>query len=580
MVCFQLFLAFTNRPVLVLKKKVFSLIAALATTGIAGISNAQTSPLAAGFPSWLTTIPIEQINLEDLFGGTLPPGLFNPPGTTQTPPQTDSNFGANVISPNSDNDDDDIELIKPVFQQPITPDTTPSTANNDVLCGSWNSFITPAIHVLELSHFESSTKTIAYHLYNQEGQLVGDGEEKIAPALEKDVVLNKFLEQLPQQIGTICVSGAASANGRISTYKQMATNTATIEFVANWPLTSGKLGIQHVALNTFYPFRDAKQSNFVVSNWIELTNLSANEETGTLTIYKQNGDIVEQSILTLAPRARLDIPGHTIGANAIGSARWTPRHDDAKFMLSTSRYYHNNATFQDTYAAATIVTGSFDKRTFITLVKNEATSNEIIELSNATESANKISIKLSDTANTEIFSVTLQPNASFHIATTALNAEGKSILVSAEKQFSAQLLAYNYANDAALQSVATLEKLEKSSKTLSTAYNTYLETQCTLRVFNRSKSDQNVLVTMQRDSGKVMLGKNFHTFTHPALDGEPYFIAAATSLDIDLCRHEERDQVGLITLFTDAENSSLSALLIKTNGDTSFSDYLALTAHN
>lgn len=564
----------------VLNKKILSLITLLATTCVPNIGAAQANP-SSGFPSWLTTIPIEQINLEDLFGGNIPDELFNPPATGSTP-TPDSNFGANLPSPETaDDDDDDIELIKPVLQIPITPEEEgPAVSNNEVFCSSWNSFITPAIHVLEISHFENATATLAYHLYNQEGQLVADGEQKVAPALEKDVVLNEFLDKLPQQIGTICVSGAATTNGRISVYKQGATNSSVIEFVANWPLTAGKLGKQHVGINTFYPHQNANQANFVVSNWIELTNLDTSEESGTLTIYKQNGEIAEQSTMSLAPRARLDIPGHSIGANAIGSARWVPTRSDAKFMLNAPRYYHNNATFEDTYAASTVVTSSFDKQSFVAFISDKELNNEIIELSNSTDAINKVAIKLTGADSTEIFSITLQPNASFHLATAALNAAGQSILINGEKQFTAQLQSYGYDSEAALKSVATLEKLAKSNKLLSTAYNTYLDGQCTLRIFNRSASDETVLVTMQRDSGKVMLGKNFQTFTETTLDGEPYFIPAAASLDVDICQHEEKDQLGLVSVFTESGDTKLSALLIKNIGNDSSMDYLALTPSN
>lgn len=559
----------------VLNNRILSLIALLATSCVPALGHAQAN-LLNGFPSWLTTIPIEQIDLEDLFGGKLPDGLFNPPATG-TKPTPDSNFGANLPTPDSD---DDIELIKPVILLPITPEAGPTVNNNNVFCGSWNSFITPAVHVLELSQFDNTTKTLAYHLYNQEGKLVGDGEQKIAPALEKDVVLNEFLDNLPQQIGTICISGAESTSGRISVYKQDATDHSTIEFVANWPLTAGKSGNQHVALNTFYPYQSTDQSDFVVSNWIELTNLGASEQSGTLTIYYQNGEIAQQSALTLAPRARLDIPGHSIGASAIGSARWVPNRSDAMFTLTAPRYYHNNATFEEIYAAATVVSSSNDKQSFIAHISLKDLNNEIIELSNASNATNKVAIKLTGADSTEIFSIELQPNASFHIATSALNATGESILINAEKPFTAQLQSYSYGDGLALQSVATLEKLAKSSNTLSTSYNTYLNSQCTLRIFNRTANDETVLVTMQRDSGKIMLGKNFQTFSETTLDGEPYFIAAAASLDIDICQHDEQDQLGLVSVFTDSGNSKLSALLIKNVSDSTSIDFLALTPSN
>lgn len=273
---------------------------------------------------------------------------------------------------------------------------SPAFAKFNTYLGQWN--------FAELVNQGTTGKVIGLTVYNLRGQVMIQRSVYVAPGNEVDIdvnslilfacnVLNSNCDGFEDRSATVGAPNGANAPdgivdtygflrfdyddsnakdrifGRVSFYRPNKEGSYSFAFAREF---KNRLSGDSFAMSNTY---DPKGGNDLTPNWVEVINFGTKgpngthnfiDQTYTVNVYKQNGELKESRSVTLPPLGEYDVHGGHEYLNSAGKVEQgvylvevLPNNPDAEYFLSVARYSSNSPAGVDpeTYNFALVLDG-------------------------------------------------------------------------------------------------------------------------------------------------------------------------------------------------------------------------------
>lgn len=472
-------------------------------------------------------------------------------------------WGTDVVSPDSDGDGvlDGNEVA--FGSDPLDVGSLKVVIGSRI-CAEWNSNLS-MWNIMEHLNNSSSVLSLKTTLYHLSGEELGSMDYYLNPGQQFDVLVHDLPGFLPDSYGKVCTehNGApGDIDGRIVYYKEQDSGFA---FAFAMPFDPGKIGRQHLSLNTFDPSSTAEAG--FVANWIQLTNLSEASQGGWLSFFDLEGELVDSiRVDSLAAGARRDVPAHSLGQQVVGVLRWEPDKNDVPFMVRNNRYYYATEDARiPSFKSASQFQGEAGSGKLLAVPLDTSHGSAILEIVNTSKSVNDVIVDihyLNGKAAKSLSLYRMRPMQSIHlIADSFLRGPGIA-LVKGLKRGGVSAMSMHYERDAGgtLTASYSIPASEAIGKTFSGSYNTFLNQGCNLWLMNTGGADVEARVSMSRLDGEVLLRNK--VIKIPSKGG----------VVESLCSLETQAAYGRVTVDSDSPNSVVGTMLrIGPNRDYIFS---------
>lgn len=429
-------------------------------------------------------------------------------------------------------------------------------------CSDWNGFLGGMWNVQEHVNRTSSTLHIESRLYDIDGVERGFTEFYLPPGEEFDLLVHDIPGWTPDSYGKVCstvIGGAAGdLDGRMVYYKVDERNSNPLnqrfEFAFAVPFINGTAGSQFVPYNTYQPSLNWADEHNLVANWIQVSNLDLAQQSGSLLFYGEDGGLLAEERVTLAPSARRDISVHKYGSKLVGIVEWRPDDSAALFHIHNSRYFYDNPYGADTFATAYQFDGVVGTGRRLTAPLDTRSQSAILEVSNTRS--------YPVAANVDIFGAdgdvryhdqfTLEPYATIHIiGDTYLHGERGSATVQSSVADSLIATAMHYGRDpwGRVLSIYGIQLKEALGTVLEGSYHTWLNQGCRLVLTNPNEIAQSAAVSMTRSNGTPIF--NDLTLNVPE-HGE---------VEYDICSRELPNNTGTVRVIPTQTNGLLATVI-------------------
>lgn len=429
------------------------------------------------------------------------------------------------------------------------------------LCSEWNGFLGGMWNIAEHVNMSSSTLNVQSTLYDISGTGAGNANFSIATGAQLDLLVHDMSGWIHNSYGKVCsTASAASAgdlDGRMVYYKEAAGSAAPnylFEFAFAMPFLNGIKGQQVVPFNTFQPSLDPVDIGKFVANWIQITNLEATAQTGTLIFWSQSGTELGRQAVSLGAQARSDYSGHQFGANLVGIVEWLPDNPNAAFQLRNVRYFYDNAGTADTFMAAFQLEGMVGSGELLAVPLDASIGSAILELANSSDSPISVVVDIYNASGTllEEKSHSLPAHGSEHVITdTILNGAQGAATIRGSALESVVATAMQYGRNATLginylYGIAAKQAL---GTVLRSSYNTFLNQGCHLLLVNPGAAAATATVSMVRYDGTNVL------------PGEQLSVSAHGLVDYNLCVKDAADNYGVATVQAQTANTLVASVV-------------------
>ena len=431
------------------------------------------------------------------------------------------------------------------------------------VCSEWNGFLGNIWNIFEHVNLSNRTLSVKTSIYDILGNEVGTQWFTIAPGAQQDILIHDMQGRAAFSYGRVCSTHNGSAgdmNGRMVYYKPgilQSTGGFGFQFAFALPVANGIQGEQFVPFNTYHPSLASWHWDHWVTNWIQISNLSAKDGGGVLRYYDISGTLIGQQRIGLKAGARADYPGHQFGPEKVGLIRWTPDRDDLKFMLRNVRYLYDNASGWESFDTAFQVEGRKGSGELLAVPLDTNSMSAILEVSNATAESVAVQVEILDSNGVQKFSHTLKlaAYASSHLITDGILGAGQRglALIKGSKKQSVVAVAmhYNRRPDHGINYMFGVPAKEALGTVLRGSYNTYLGQDSNLWLLNPTDNSQVVTITMTRSDGNAVQDSSGLPRVH-SLSLPP-----KTSAVIRLNDFEGVNQYGVVT----AQSTNPSAIV-------------------
>lgn len=392
------------------------------------------------------------------------------------------------------------------------------------LCTEWNGFFN-MWNILEHVNLSDQELNLEVQFYTADGQATEPILGKVEPGRQLDLLIHSFEERLGDSIGKVCSrhdGQPGDMDGRMVHYmvapeEQQPLDEAPskdFSFAFAMPMTNGIKGNQFVPFNTFQPSLNPEHAEYLVANWIQVTNLNDSAQSGSLIFYGFDGSVLDQQDVTLAPGARQDFGAHQLGPWLIGLVEWRPTDADAGFQVRNIRYLYDNEEARPTFFTAFQLEASVGSSAPLSAPLDTRYGSSIIELSNTANTATTVSVTIYSEAGEvlETQPVSLAPYASFHLITDTIVEAGlgtASIVAEANSSIIATVMQYNRSESMAIHHMYGLKAAESLGSVIRGSYNTFIGQESELWIVNDSDSEETVSISATRyDGTEVIVGES------------------------------------------------------------------------
>ncbi|MCC6220197.1 MAG: hypothetical protein IT291_03040 [Deltaproteobacteria bacterium] len=451
---------------------------------------------------------------------------------------------------------------------------------NQTLCAEWNGFLENMFNFLEHVNLSDGGLNVQTTLFDISGQPRGSTAFYIGRATEYDVSVHDLEGREQNSYGRVCSSHdgrAGDLDGRMVYYKPSRNynpGSPEFEFALAMPLTNGKRGAQYVPFNTFQASISPTDSNNIVANWIQLTNLSHGDATGTLTFFAQDGSLLSQESVFIKARARRDFSAHHLGPSLVGLVKWQPSNGDDEFQLRNVRYLYDNPYGANTFDTAFQLEGGWGSGEKLALPLDTSQGSSIIELSNTSSHNISVSVDIygNDGSGRLNTSMALPPHATFHLITDEILSREKGIAIlrgSRPASLMAVTMQYARKSDGGVHYMYGIGGKQALGVVLSGSYNTFLSQESRLWLLNPSEQTVEVTISMVRSDGTIILGNGLSRSQamNDILLGESIVVPAHGLSTLDLSSYDIPDNYGVVTVQPSIPNSVVSWITRHRNND-------------
>ena len=455
----------------------------------------------------------------------------------------------------SDSDDDGV-----TDGQEISDGSNPLDAGSLIpvirteFCAEWNGFLGGMWNIMEHVNLSSFNRSVDATIFSLDGQAQSSEGASVLAGAQTDILVHDMPGWTANSIGKVCssVTGGfpGDIDGRMVYYKPVGDS---FDFAFAMPFQNGLNGSQFVLFNTFQPSLDPVDAGNLVTNWIQLTNLSSTNQTGVLYYYAQDGSLLAEDRVVLSPEARRDFSGHQFGPQLVGMIEWRPDDRDAGFQLRNVRYLYNNPGTVERFDSAFQLEGIKGTGETINVSLDTSTGSAILEVANTAVVQNQVSIRIFDGQGNLIQTQTplLAPKGSIHIVTDGiLNGQLGSASISGTEKVLATAMHYGRTATAGISFLYGIQASQGLGTVLRGSYNTFLGQDCEMLLINVKDNAVSVGINGTRFDGTSVLS------------GDSVSIPARGAFRYPLCGIDGARNYGVVTL-QPSESNSISATIVR-----------------
>lgn len=376
-------------------------------------------------------------------------------------------------------------------------------------CAEWNGFITH--NYAELRNLSSRTLQVNARLHDGAGVPRGQSVFSIAPGAQFDLPVHTLEGFQRDMYGRICFlhnGGVGELDGQVSMY-QPAPNLQEFQFAYTSDFENGKMGEVVLPLNSFNPNYTIRNGNFV-ANWVQITNLNEARQFGTLLMYSQGGQLLNQIRVQLEAGQRQDFSAHQFG-RLVGMIRWVPDNNKIRFLARVVRYIYDNSVAAFSFDTATKINAQSPTGETIYIPVSTQRGSSIIEVMNASSRPTSASIEIRSDSGALLRVINLGPAVlpaygSFHVILDDLigrGVSGTAIIKGAEKESIAAVgMTYIRDSNSNVSSMYAIEGSTVAKSILTGSYNTNIGITPYAVIVNPSNAATNFTLEMTRSSGE------------------------------------------------------------------------------
>lgn len=432
------------------------------------------------------------------------------------------------------------------------------------LCMEWNGFLGGMHNILELVNLSAGSIIVESVLYNINGDSMSSNKVRIKSGAQSDMLVHDMDGRALNSYGMICAfhNGAqGDIDGRMVYYKQ--NGLGGFEFAFAMPASNGITGNQYVPFNTFQPSLSPVEQANLVSNWIQITNLSSHNVSGSLLSYGQDGSQLWSKDVSLEAGARRDFPAHSVGASKVGFVAWKPDDASSVVQLRNVRYVYDNAQGVDSFTTAFQISGMVGSGELLSVPLTTKGESSILEITNTTDASIKVAVSIFDANGNElqVFNLKLGARKSQHLIIDGIlganNIGSARIIGDAPESIIAVAMHYGRRIDGGIDYMYGIPAQEALGSVLRGSYNTFLDQQSELILHNPTTSEQKVLFYLTRSDGTELL-KSSATIDASGQTGELLTISEHGTVSINLNQYEMANNYGVVNIIPDNQNTIVS----------------------
>ncbi len=427
-------------------------------------------------------------------------------------------------------------------------------------CSEWNGFLGGMWNVLELVNRGYLAVDVSTTLYSIAGEPVSSVEISIPAGAQRDLAVHDMLGWELNSYGKVCSSVSGEALGMIDArmvyYRPSATGG--FEFAFALPAINGVRGKQYVAFNTFQPSLKPEDSENMLTNWIQLTNLEESEERGTLTFFGMMGEVLGTQEVVLQAGARRDYSGHQFGRNLVGLVEWAPANVYAEFQLRNIRYFYDNPFGIETFDAAFQLEGTVGSGEVLSaplMVENN--SSAIVEVLNVLDRSITATLEVHGPDGVLLHRErkALGAHASWHFIVDPILANIGAGMVTAQgsKAGSVVAIVMQYGRDSfgGLRYLYGIQAKEAVGTYYRGSYNTFLNQGCNVLMVNPGDTAVTASLFMTRYDASWSYGE------------ELIVVPTKGMVSYDACSHESDNQYGIVSIYPAQPSDRLMVTVLR-----------------
>lgn len=428
---------------------------------------------------------------------------------------------------------------------------------NTTVCAEWNGFLGGMYNIFEHVNMSSHRLRVRTVIYSIQGEALSHIDHSIDAGGQFDVLVHDMLGWQLNSVGQVCSTHdgeQGDLDGRMVYYRPEADGSTDkiFEFAVAMPLLNGVSGSQFVPFNTYQPSLSLTDADDRVANWIQITNLGAEESSGELYFYAEDGQVIGQQHVTLAAGARGDFSGHQFGPSKVGLIEWRPETDRELFQVRNVRYFYDNPQQFDSFDTALSVEGMVGNGRDLAVPLDSDKASTVLEISNTLNKPTSVNVDFYDTSglkrDTWIF--TLKARSSRHIIVDPIlqGASGMAI-VHSNKRNSLIAMAMHYVRteDGGIRYMYGVRASEALAATMRGSFNTFLQQRSWLLLSNASDQELVVQLQMTRSVG-----------ARDSFVSEEVVLAASGSRKILLNDYLVGEEYGVVTASAEREQSLIA----------------------
>lgn len=451
--------------------------------------------------------------------------------------------------------------------QEVTDETNPLDGGSSIptlasgFCSEWNGYLGGLWNINEYVNLSGSRRTVQATIYDIAGLPKSISEVDVLSGAQTDLLVHGMFGWTTNSYGKVCTTitngSAGDIDGRMVYYKPSGSS---FQFAFALPFQNGVMGSQFVSFNTFQPSLDSSDSDNLVTNWIQLTNLGSSQRSGRLYYYGQDGIKLGEEAVTLSGGARRDFSGHQFGPSLVGMIEWRPTSATAEFSMRNVRYYYDNVGSTDSFDSAFQLEGLKGTGEKIAVPLDTNGQTAVLEVLNTTTSTVSVDVIIYDADGTAVDteSFDLPKHGSRHIiADSFLNGGLGVATINGSTTGSIVAVGMHYGRNASLGINFVYGILAKQARgsVLRGSYNTFLSQGCSLVLVNPTGSSTEATVSMTRYDGTSVLS------------GEALSLPAHGAVSYDLCANELADNYGVVTVQPTTADTVVAHVIRLGSGD-------------
>jgi len=490
--------------------------------------------------------------------------------TTQASVDTDGDATPDITDTDDDNDalldssettystdplDSDTDDDRVLDGQEVTDGSNPIDSGsyvqtlNTTFCSEWNGFLGGMWNIQEFVNLSGASRSVSTTLYNISGAGQSTQGVSVLAGAQTDLLVHGMSGWTLNSYGKTCSThdgAAGDIDGRMVYYKPVSGG---YDFAFAMPYQNGLTGEQFVPFNTFQPSLDPVDASNVVTNWIQLTNLESTSQSGTLYFYAQNGTVLGQASVSLNAESRQDFSGHQFGTNLVGTIRWAPTSNSARFQLRNVRYYYDNATLAERFDGAFQLEGMKGNGETLYAPLDTTDGSAILEVANTTSSSVTVVVTFYNSSGTAVATQTFAIPAygSQHlIADSIISHQLGSATVGGTGvtgSIIATAMHYGRTATAGINWIYGVAAKQALGSNLRGSYNTFLNQSCDLILVSSDATAHDSSVSMTRYDGTVVLA------------GQVVTVPGHGTARVSLCLSEADDNYGVVTVAPTVPNT-------------------------